>query len=183
MNPASQSRLWKAVLAIGAIASALAIVPQFDGARQWLLERWHSYGTVDLPGTYPGERWTPARGDQLSWLVGDWCYPSLPGFRSHFRIRAGHLERQNQATSPTAFVSDWVAAEVFHSNRDQWRLRYPAIDWPGDYIEFDQTKPAEWRENQRFAQDDGSVKSGKTHLVLSCARCRVSADGVSYSCD
>jgi hypothetical protein len=170
------------VVATGAIATAFSIVPQFDDARKWMVESWRGIGSVELPGAYPGEIWKPASAEQVTWLQDEWCYPSLRGFKSRFRLQNGTLFRQNEATPPAPFVSEWVAAEVYVSNKKVLRLRYKLKDWPGDYIDFDPEKSAEWRENQRFTEDDGTVVAGKKRLVLSCSRCALSRDGITYSC-
>jgi hypothetical protein len=49
-------------------------------------------------------------------------------------------------------------------------------------VEFSPRKTAEWNENERYENDDGSVHSGKPRLVLSCRRCKVDEDQGTYTC-
>ena len=142
------------------MAGALAIVPQFEGLRQFVLQRRAAFGSVDLPGSYPGEKWRPATVKDFDWLQDEWCYPALAGFRSRFRVQNGVLARQNVGV----------------------RLRYVHSDWPGSYVDREPGKTAEWREKERSAADDGTISSGKKRLVLSCRRCRLSSDGSTYTC-
>lgn len=182
MQPSTQHRIWAGVLTVGAISAALSIIPQLDGARQWLVDAWESRGAIELPGAYPGEIWRRAGSDEVAWLQDDWCYPSLRGFIARFQLRDGSLLRQNEAGIPSPFKTEWVEAEAFISNRNQLRLRYKSSDWPGDYISFDPDRKAEWQENQRYTEDNGTVVSGDKRLVISCNRCSVSSDGITYDC-
>ena len=171
-------RFWKRVVAFAAAVGVVAgLVTVASGTFAWMKHKWLHLTDMDLPGTYAGESWKRAEEKQYAWLQEEWCYPSLPGFRSRFIIRDGSLFRQNESTDPRTSKSDWVQAEVFISNRGVLRLRYASTDWPGDFIIFDSQKPAEWRENQRSGNDGGSVTSGEQRLVLSCKRCRMSEDG------
>jgi len=175
-------KIWAGIAAVGVLAGALAIVPQFEGLRQFVLQRRAAFGSVDLPGSYLGETWRPATVKDFDWLQDEWCYPALAGFRSRFRVQNGVLARQNVGAKPKAFVTEWVSADVFISNRGIIRLRYVNSDWPGTYVDREPGKTAEWRESERSAADDGTISSGKKRLVLSCGRCRLSSDGSTYSC-
>jgi len=53
-NRKKTSKNWAAIVGIGAIATAVAIVPQLAATRQWIDQRWKSWGGIELPGTYPG---------------------------------------------------------------------------------------------------------------------------------
>jgi len=182
---ASKKVVWGTIVAVvtgaGAIGGALGIIPYVSAIGTWLHDRWGGY--VQLSGSYPGEKWKPAMPAQFAWLTDQWCYPTLPGFSSQFRITNGTLQRQNQSTPPDPFVSDWVTVDVFISNRNTIRLKYENPDWPGSFIDFDPSKSAEWKENARYTDDQGVVTSGDKHLVLSCKRCRLTRGGLTYSCN
>lgn len=182
---ASKRTVWAmltaGVIGVGYIGGALGVIPYVSTAVTWIHDRWAGY--VELPGTYPDEKWKPATQAQYSWLVDEWCYPSLRGFHSRFRIVNGVLQRQNQGSRPDAFTSDWISADAFISNRSVLRLRYRNSDWPGSYIAFQPSQPAEWMENIRYTDDQGIVTSGDKMLVLSCSRCRLMRGGLTYSCD
>jgi hypothetical protein len=171
------------IVGVGAVAAALAIVPTFDAVRGFIVQHWDRYGSEELPASYAGEIWKRATVSDFEWLEDDWCYPSLPGFRTRFRVQDGTLARQNEGTKPERFATDWVKAEAFVSNRGVLRLRYESGDWPGTYIDREGNKTAEWREGERYARDDGTVTSGNKRLVLSCRRCRLSQDGMTYKCE
>lgn len=178
-----RAKVWVIVGIVGTISGALAFVPQFRDFLHFVADQWETHGSVALEGSYPGEIWKPASVREFAWLQDEWCYPSLPGFKSRFRIHNGVLGRQNSGTNPESFVTDWVNAEVFISNRGVIRLRYAKVDWPGTYVYREPNKTAEWRENERYLTDAGNVSSGNKRLVLSCRRCTVSTDGITYSCN
>lgn len=139
---------------------------------------------ISLKGSYPGEIWKVAQAADFSWLTDKWCYPSLPGFVTYFRVERGRLFRQNESGPPRAFKTDWIPVEQVHmSNRDVLRISYPrSQDWPIDFIQFEQGRTAEWREYQRSIKDDGTVQSSAKKLVLSCTRCTLDPQGITYDC-
>jgi hypothetical protein len=140
---------------------------------------------VDLPGSYPGELWKRATVSDYEWLQDEWCYPSLSGFRSRFKIEGGILFRPNEGTEPNPFKSEWMRAHGHLSDSNVLRINYEQTrtnEWPIDFVTREVGNTAAWQENQRFVNDDRSVSSGSKRLVLSCRRCRVSSDGISYSC-
>jgi hypothetical protein len=149
------AKIWAGIAAVGVLAGALAIVPQFEGLRQFVLQRRAAFGSVDLPGSYLGETWRPARRVVLPGVGRIPIALSRPEWRSR------RAKRGSQAII---------------------RLRYVNSDWPGTYVDREPGKTAEWRENERSAADDGTISSGKKRLVLSCGRCRLSSDGSTYSC-
>lgn len=167
---------------LGVIAGAIGLIPLvyagWTFASGWL----SSLGTVELAGSFPGEVWRPATASQFEWLADQWCYPSLPGFESRFRVANGALQRQNSGLQPQRFTTNWVNTTVHTSNRGVLRVAYEHHEWPISFIQFEPGKSAEWQENERSTRDDGTVVAGRHRLVLSCARCRVSSDRSTYSC-
>jgi hypothetical protein len=95
---------------------------------------------------------------------------------------AGSLQRQNMSTAPDKFVTEWVSTNVHTSNRGLLRLDYEAKVWPISFVDATPGHPTEWRENERYPQDDGSARPGNKRLALSCSQCVVSRDGMTYSC-
>ena len=176
------ARVWIVVGGLGTVAAALGIIAQVSGGWSWLRTRWDTLNAIELTGSYDGEVWFSAKPEQFSWLRDEWCYPSLRGFRSRFKVEREKLFRQNEGGLPRPFKTNWVEASVFISNRKVLRIRYSNSDWPSDFIDYNPKKTAEFKENQRFPQDDGKVTSGKKRLVLSCSRCQLSQDGISYDC-
>jgi hypothetical protein len=173
--------------ALGGFASAVAAVilfpSQVEQAYHWFAGKYESLDAVELPGTYPGELWKVAKAEQFAWLEDEWCYPTIPGFRSRFRVVAGALERQNEGQMPKPFTTEWWKTKVYISNGGVLRIWYENPDLPGNYVTFTPGKTAEWKEYERYTKDDGQVSSGKKRLVLSCKRCSLSSDGISYSCN
>jgi hypothetical protein len=174
------------IYAVGAAASTLLAVlafpSQVEQVYDWFAGKYERLDAVDLPSSYPGEIWRDAAPEQFSWLSDEWCYPSLPDFHSRFRVVDGRLERQNQGDSPQPFTTQWVKTRVYLSDKGVLRLWYEDSEWPGNYVTFTPGKTAEWQENERYGKDDGSITSGRKRLVLSCARCTVSGDGMTYDC-
>lgn len=171
----SALRMSKFVTVIGALVGATAVFP-------WVKEKWIHWTDVHIDGSFPGETWKHAALDQFSWLQDEWCFPSIPGFRSRFRLEGQTLERQNSGTAPGAFVTEWVKAKVHISNRGVLRIDYANSVWPISFVEFTSGQATEWRENERYPQDDGTSLPGRKRLVLSCSRCQVARDGLTYSC-
>ena len=168
-------------LASTAIA-VLAFPAQVENVYKWFAGKYQSWDAVDLPATYPGELWKVAKAEQFAWLEDEWCYPTIPGFRSRFRVVGDTLERQNIGQLPKPFTTEWWKTKVYLSNKGVLRIWYDDADLPGNYISFVPDKTAEWHEYERYARDDGSTRSGRERLVLSCKRCSLSSDGISYSC-
>jgi hypothetical protein len=166
----------------GAVAGALALIPLLYAGWTVASSWWTSRGTVELAGSFPGEVWRPATPSQFAWLADDWCYPSLPGFHSRFRVANGTLERQNTGTRPQRFTTPWINSVVHISNRGVIRVKYDHPEWSVTFVQATPGKTAEWEENERSTKDDGTVVAGRHRLVLSCARCQVSRDGSTYSC-
>jgi hypothetical protein len=46
-----RTKIWAGVAAVSVLAGALAIVPQFEGFRQFVLQQRAAFGSVDLPGS------------------------------------------------------------------------------------------------------------------------------------
>jgi hypothetical protein len=166
----------------GAIAGALGLIPLLYAGWTFTSGWWHDRGTVELAGSFPGEVWRPATPSQFAWLADQWCYPSLPGFQSRFRVTNGTLQRQNVGARPQPFTTKWVNSVVHISNRGLLRVDYDHPDWSISFIHSEPGKTAEWHENERSTKDDGSVIAGRQRLALSCARCQVSSDRSTYSC-
>jgi hypothetical protein len=177
-----KAALWAGVGVVGTLAGALAIVPQIDAAREWVLHWLERRGSVELEASYENEIWRGATSEQFAWLQDEWCYPSLRNFRSRFKVERGALFRQNDGGRPDAFQTDWVGTTVHISDRKVLRIGYVTKDWPVDFILYEPENTAEFREYQRYVADDGTVSSGDKRLVLSCTRCRLSRDGITYQC-
>jgi len=183
-NGERRRRNWIVVLASVASATlaVLAFPAQVEQVYKWFSGKFASWDAVELPSSYPGEIWKVATVDQYRWLEDDWCYPTIPGFMTRFRVVGGALERQNEGNMPKPFKTDWWKTKVYMSNNGVLRIWHDAEDIPGSYITYSPNKTAEWRENERYGNDDGSVRSGKKRLVLSCKRCSLSSDGITCSC-
>lgn len=170
--------------ALGGFASAVAAVilfpAQVEQAYKWFSDRYESWDAVDLPSSYPGEIWKRAAVEQFRWLEDEWCYPTIPGFKTRFRVVGDALERQNEGAMPKPFTTVWWKTKVYLSNNGILRIWHDDPDIPGSYITYSPEKTAEWHENERYSNDDGTVRSGKKRLVLSCKRCTVS--DYTYSC-
>lgn len=167
---------------IGVVAGALGLIPLLYAGWTFVSERWSGRGTVELAGSFPGEVWRRATPSQFAWLADEWCYPSLPGFQSRFRVSNGTLQRQNTGVRPQQFTTNWVNSVVHISNRGVLRVKYDHPDWSVSFVHAEPGKTAEWQENERSTREDGSVVAGRQRLVLSCARCQVSPDRSTYSC-
>jgi hypothetical protein len=179
----NSNTLWQVVLMLGALGAALSfllttfgLVPSF---KDWFARQ----GSVELAGSYDGEIWREAATRDYGWLAKDsWCYPALQGFKSEFRMASGALEQRNSSPAPDPFVTEWVPLKVYISNRGILRLHDTRKKWDVSFLTFEADDPREFRENNRFTKDDGSVEGGNKRLALSCTRCSLSADGVTYDC-
>ncbi len=184
--PGKISRFWKhthrTLVLLGLLGGALAGLLAVSGGLKWGLQQVERLGRVELAGSYPGETWRLAKPAQYAWLQDTWCYPTLKDFHTQFRLEGGVLERRNRSETPVHVDTGWVKTKIYVSNRDMLRIAYEDSDLPASFVTFAPAKPAEWFENERRLRDDGSVVSGRKYLVLSCGRCRVSADGMTYSC-
>ena len=167
-------------VAIGVLTAAVTAVAVL--LWNWGWQRWELRGTVQLPGSFRGETWRLANLKQYAWLQDEWCYPGLGDFRTRFRIKAGLLEQRNLSDTPVHVDTGWVKTRVYISNHGVLRVTHEHSDLPAMFIGFSPDKTAEWFENERSLRDDGSIVSGEKFLVLSCRRCRISHDGLTYSC-
>jgi hypothetical protein len=174
--------VWAAIGGLGTIAAALSMPSALQDFVGWARDAAAGAGSVELPAAYPGERFKPAKPAEFAWLADEWCYPSLPGFTTTFRLVDGRLQRRNRGEQPSPFVTEWVDVDVYKSSNGMLRI-WHHNDWPGSYVHFSPDKTAEWRENERYLHDDGSVSAGDKMLVLSCGRCTVGADGLTYACN
>jgi len=181
----TRRRNWFVVLAgvASATLAVLAFPAQVENVYHWFSSKFARWDAVELPTSYPDEIWKVATVEQFGWLEDEWCYPTIPGFKTRFRVVAGALERQNEGAMPKPFTTDWWKTKVYLSNNGVLRIWHEATDVPGSYITYTPGKTAEWRENERYGNDDGSIRSGKKRLVLSCKRCSLSDDGFTYSCE
>ncbi|MCE9523875.1 MAG: hypothetical protein K8S25_15770 [Alphaproteobacteria bacterium] len=185
MAEEKRRRSWIFVVA-GVASTAIAVLAfpaQVEQVYKWFAGKYDSWDAVELPGTYPGELWKVATSEQFGWLEDEWCYPTIPGFRSRFRVVDGALERQNAGQMPKPFTTEWWKTKVYQSNKGVLRIWYDDPDLPGNYISATPGKTSEWHEYERYSHDDGSVTSGKRRLVLSCKRCSLGNDGFTYSCN
>jgi hypothetical protein len=173
--------IFAAASVVSAVVALLAFPAQVEQGYRWFAGKYESWGSVDLPGSYPGEVWKAASVEQLTWLEDEWCYPTIPGFKSRFRVIDGVHERQNTGSMPKPFTTEWWKTKTYMSNNGVLRIWYEDSDLPGNYVFFTAGKTAEWHENERYTNDDGSVRSGKKRLVLSCKRCTVS--DYTYACE
>jgi hypothetical protein len=168
---------------VAVLASALGFIPLVREETGRLLTAVRNIGTVDLPGSYPGETWRVASRDDYRWLEDEWCFPSLRGFKSRFKFENDHLYRQNASSGPDSFVTKWEPVEVFKSNSGTIRLRASEeTGWNAAFI-VSGDRGASFRENERGVGDDGTITSGNRILALSCARCSIATDGLTYSCN
>lgn len=176
------ARAWAGVGVTAALASALGFIPLLREESGRLKTTLSNIGTVELPGSYPGETWKVASPSDYHWLEDEWCFPSLRGFKSRFKFDNEHLYRQNSGSNPDAFVTQWEPVEVFKSNRGVLRLRASVESgWNAAFI-VSGDRDASFHENERHVADDGTVTSDDKILALSCSRCSMSEDGLTYSC-
>lgn len=187
--PPQQGAKWtlrrlKRILAIaGSVVAIITGITKYSDVEKFAKETWAKIGTVELKGSYPGERWTSATPEDLQWLVDEWCYPSLRGFVSRFKLEGGKLYRQNEGGPAQYIKTEWIPITAYRSNRNVLRLTYPPeTDWPIDFVAFEPSRTAEWQEYTRAINDDGTVVSGDKRLVLSCSRCKVDSMGITYDC-
>lgn len=161
------------VIAIGAFATG-----GFGAARSWLASR----GDVELPGSYPNERWRKARADDYSWLVAQWCYPTLGDFTTEFRVSDGKLQRRNAARGDLVDTG-WMDIDVYVSKSGLVRVWHHAENMPGAYFRPATDDRLSLYENDRSENDAGDIFDGKKYLALHCSRCAASADGFTYDCN
>ena len=143
---------------LGGAGALLAFPSQIADLLEGASSLVRGVGAVNLPTSYPGEVWYPAKPEQLSWIVGAWCAGNVPGFRSTFRLASGGLDRMNThpVYSPTG---EWVHATAYVNNQGLIRLWYDISTWPGDYITQTPTNLfGEWTEYQRGMADDGTIQ-------------------------
>src|SRR3954470_11404003 len=145
---------------VGVVAGALGLIPLLYAGWTFASAWWNSRSMVELGGSFPGEVWRPAQASQFAWLADEWCYPSLPGFQSRFRVASGTLQRQNSGTRPQRFTTNWINTSVHVSNRGVLRVEYDKHVWPISFIQFGTGRTAEWEENERSTRDDGTVVAG-----------------------
>jgi hypothetical protein len=177
------ARVWAAVGVVGVLAGALSSIPLVRDEAGRLLSALRNIGTIDLPGSYPGETWRVASVSDYRWLEDGWCFPTLRGFRSRFKLESDQLYRQSLGAYPTHFTTKWEAVEVFKSNSGVLRLRASAESrWNAVFISSGDGN-ASFRESERYIADDGAVTSGDKILALSCRRCSMSKDGLTYLCN
>ena len=165
---------------LGTLGGVLAFFSGSLDVPKMLDRAWAMVWYEDLPGSYANERWRAADSEDFNWLQDEWCYPALRGFRSRFVVRDGKLLRQNAE-------SHWVETKSIYLSKgeagDLLRIQYEKeAGLPIDFISFDPGNTAEWREHQRSVGHDGTLSSGRDRLVLSCNRCAVSRDGMTYEC-
>lgn len=163
---------------VSLIAGALAILPYMASTYNWFEE----LDAVDLPDAFKGEIWEEASIDKVNWMEGDWFYPNLPQFYTHFKIEDGILYQQNEGAIPNKFITEWVSTKIFISNRDVLRLRYLSKDWDGTFIYKEDGVDYRFYNNERYVGDDGTVTSGDKRVVLRKDRCKISEDGMTYEC-
>jgi hypothetical protein len=180
--PTRTSHFWSFIAGVTALAAFIGVIVATTefGAKMW--ERFGE-GYDTLPDAFPNELWRKADERDYAWLVDDWCYTTLDGFASRFRLAGGGLERQNIMQYPGDDVTRWEPVEVHISQKGNiLRLAYPEVAWPEDFIRFKGARPAEYGEANRTIADDGTVSAGVPRQVLSCTRCKVSPDGMTYDC-
>jgi hypothetical protein len=188
-QPSERSQKWtlrRLKRLFGIAASVIAIitgVTKYSEVEKFAKETWAKVGTVELKGSFPGERWQAATQEDIQWLVDEWCYPSLRGFVTRFKLEGGKLYRQNEGGPAQYVKTAWIPIEAYRSNRNVLRLSYPVEqDWPIDFVVFEPHRTAEWQEYTRYINDDGTVAAGEKRLILSCTRCKVDGMGLTYDC-
>ncbi len=174
--------VWTLIGILGALGSALALIPLLRGEFLFVKDFVTSIGTVELRGTYPGETWKHASRNDYRWLEDEWCFTNLGEYRSTFRFQNNRLEVRKVSSFPEKSVSDWVQVDAYISNRGVIRIDHHN-KWSSTFIDPPTDDGAAFKSNSRHINDDGTVGSGKKFLALSCRRCELSSDGVWYSCD
>src|SRR5689334_13879698 len=88
-----KNTVWQVILILGALGGALSFLLTTFGMVPTFKDFFARQGSVELTGTYDGEIWKEAAENDYGWLAKDsWCYPTLRGFKSEFRVNAGALE-------------------------------------------------------------------------------------------
>lgn len=169
----------KYLVAIGSIAGGLTFIYTIV---TWSYSAFNKINTVDIPDAYSGEVWKNASSKDFSWLQGNWYYPSLPDFYTHYKIENGHLYQQNEGSRPERFKTNWIEVKVFISNKKVLRLRY-SNDWPGTFVYKEDGKKFDFYNFDRFVGDDGNVSTGHKRLVLNKDKCKITDDGMTYTCE
>src|SRR5262249_51442533 len=161
----------------------LGLLALSKAVSDFYLDWSHRRESVTLAGSYPNEIWRAATLDEVSWLADEWCYPSLRDFRTRFRIAGGTLQRQNEGRNPKPFRTAWTNTKVYASNTGLLRISHDNPDFPASIVTASSGKRAEWRESERYVNEDGTTRSGESRLVLSCSRGRLTSDGLTYACN
>jgi hypothetical protein len=182
-HPPRHHPLWQIILVLGSLGAASSFVLMAFGLIPTFKDWFDRAGAVELSGSYEGEIWKTANEDDFGWLARDsWCYPTLRGFKSEYRVAGGVLEQRNSSPAPDAFITEWVPLDVYISNLGVLRMHDTRKKWDVMFVDFEPGDPTEYRENNRFVRDDGSVDSGDKRLALSCTRCSLTQDGFTYDC-
>ena len=173
-------RVWAAAGILATISGALAFRTEIEAAFKGAMAGIEDIGTVELAASYQGETWRPAKPEQIAWMLDSWCYPTLRGFKSTFRMNGDTLEQQNDTGYPENIVTEWVPLDAYISNRGMLRLHDRRKQWYVNFIEYEPGDVTEYRENTRSVADNGSISSDDKRLALNCRRCTVSDD--VYDC-
>lgn len=166
---------------LGIFGGAVSFLVLVFGGGAFVLQKFRSVGEVSLPTTYASESWRKAKPEQFSWLAHQWCYPTLPDFRTEYRLSGKKLQHRNVGTNPVTDTG-WLDVTVYVNQRGLLRIWHDDEQLPGVYIRPATDDNLSFYENDRSQRDSGEISDGDRFLVLSCTQCQISRDGLTYSC-
>ncbi|PQA87740.1 hypothetical protein [Hyphococcus luteus] len=166
---------------LGVYGGAVSFLVLVFGGGAFVVQKIRSAGEVSLPATYASESWRPAKWDQYAWLAHRWCYPTLPNFQTEYRLAGRTLQHRNVGASPDVDTG-WIDTKVYVNQNDLIRIWHDDGALPGAYIRPAADDKLSFYENDRSTADSGQIFDGDRFLALSCTRCRISSDGLTYSC-
>lgn len=166
---------------LGIFGGAVSFLVLLFGGGAFVLNKLRSVGEVSLPATYANETWRPAKAEQYAWLANRWCYPTLPNFQTEFRLNGKKLQHRNVGTNPQTDTG-WLDATAYVNQNDLIRIWHDDGGLPGAYYRPAAADRLSFYENDRSTADSGEVRDGDRFLALNCTRCKISPDGLTYSC-
>lgn len=173
---------WSTRLGVmGGLIAILSFIPQVREFFGWT----KSLQYVELGASFPNEKWQVAQKKDFAWLEGEWSITRLPGFISVFKIENEKLYRRNKSSGSYKednFETEWVPAKVHISTDGLLRLQYDEKSkWYLNFIRKEDDCMC--YESERYTADDGTLRSDRPRQMMNVARTKLSAGGITYSCE
>lgn len=92
------------------------------------------------------------------------------------------LQHRNVGTNPVTDTG-WLDTKVYVNQGELIRIWHDEGGLPGAYIRPAANDKLSFYENDRSTADNGEIFDGERFLALSCTRCRISNDGLTYACE